>query len=466
MSYYGDYTEAEEDAIDEDELGYIVTTEIGRQLNQNDGHRRNRRFRRLSSSSSSNTPSDKTAVTIRAPDGSNITRPLSERSAFSEQGTDVYSTDNPDSDSVATEEISSEDWCDYQSTISDGTIREDSDLVFEYEEDEVSSVSTVCDRRQGLLRPKCGWDTSSFASFGSIVPAGNNTLLFPQAPKTGRLYWNIATGGHHGHNAGVIDDEYLNRIEHVLAPRILSRETTQNARDILSKRPDLMPRYSNWSELTIQAWRKKFPDSSIYPEPAYQYARDPRFNTILPIDQFSADDIEWQRQRPLQNSFQHQRKQRPVATYGSNTDNQWTDEDMARVQNEAHVTQATNQIQDHMQPDTRLLNALAEFDSYVNFFIATGQTWQKPAGLTTYVSTCKNIAEQYAFERAMFLTKRNGPPIYYHPTWLQGDFRDNKGNFILKLNSAELSEMHESLVRFLSMPSFIRNFERTVQILR
>ena len=139
---------------------------------------------------------------------------------------------------------------------------------------------------------------------------------------------------------------------------------------------------------------------------------------------------------------------------------------MARVQNEAHVAQATNQIQDHRQPDTRLLNALAEFDSYVNFFIATGQTWQKPAGLTTYVSTCKNIAEQYAFEKAMFLTKRNGPLIYYHPTWLQGDFRDNKGHFILKLNSAELSEMHEALVRFLSMPSFIRNFERTVQILR
>ena len=257
---------------------------MGRELNHSDGHRRNlRRFRRLSSSSSSTSHSDKTAVTIHAPEGSNITRPLSERSAFSEQGTEAYSTDAPDSDSVATDEPTSEDWCDYQSTISEGTIREESELTFEYEEDDQSSISTICDRRQGLPRPKTGWSTSSFASFGSIVPAGNNTPLFPQAPKTGRLYWNIATGGHHGHNAGILDDEYLNRIEHVLAPRILSRETNQQTRDILSKRPDLMPRYSNWAELTIQAWRKKFPDSSIQPDPTYQYSRDPRFNPILPI---------------------------------------------------------------------------------------------------------------------------------------------------------------------------------------
>ena len=367
---------------------------------------------------------------------------------------------------MAMEEPSSEDWSEDQSSVSEGTIREESELVFEYEEDDQSSVSTVCDRRQGLLRPKCGWNTSSFASFGSIVPAGNNTLLFPQAPRTGRLYWNIATGGYHGQNAGVTDDEYLNRIEHVLAPRILSRETTQKTRDILSKRPDLMPRFSNWAELTVQAWRKKFPESSICPEPAYQHSRDPRLNPVLPIDQFAADDIEWLKKRPLQNNYQNQRKQRPVATHGSNTDNQWTEEDMTRVQNEAHVAQATNQIQEHMQPDTKMLNALAEFDSYVKFFMATGHTWQKPAGLTTYVSKFKNVAEQHTFERAMFLTKRNGPLIYFHPKWLQEDFRDNKGNFILRLNSAELSEIHEALLRFLTMASLTRNFERVVQILR
>ena len=88
---------------------------------------------------------------------------------------------------------------------------------------------------------------------------------------------------------------------------------------------------------------------------------------------------------------------------------------MERVQNEAHVLQAADQIQANMQPDTRMLNNLAEFNSYVDFFIATGATWQKPAGLSTFVSKCKNIAEQHAFERAMFFTKQNGPFIFYHP---------------------------------------------------
>ena len=112
------------------------------------------------------------------------------------------------------------------------------------------------------------------------------------------------------------------------------------------------------------------------------------------------------------------------------------------------------------------MEALAEFDTYVNHFLNGGHTWQKPAGLTKYVATFKNVAEQHTFERAMFLTKRNGPLMYYHPKWLQEAFRDIKGNFILQLNSAELSEMHESLIKFLSMPSMARNYERIVQILR
>ena len=130
------------------------------------------------------------------------------------------------------------------------------------------------------------------------------------------------------------------------------------------------------------------------------------------------------------------------------------------------MSRATQQVQDNMQPDPRLMEALSEFDTYVNYFLEEGHKWQKPAGLTKYVSDFKNVAEQHAFERAMFLTKRNGPLMYYHPKWLQEAFRDIKGNFILQLNSAETSEMHESLIRFLSMPSLARNYERIIQILR
>ena len=48
LSQYGDYTEEEEQAIDEKELDYVVATDIGYTVISNDGHHRrnNRRFRR------------------------------------------------------------------------------------------------------------------------------------------------------------------------------------------------------------------------------------------------------------------------------------------------------------------------------------------------------------------------------------------------------------------------------------
>ena len=455
--------------IDEDEKDYIVVTELGRNVTRNDGHQliNQRRFRRESQSSNSQASSSQTAKTITAPEGSNITRPLSERSAFTERGTDTSSTIIQDNESVATEEPSSEDWSESHSTMSEGTVREGSELIFEYDEDDdTSSVGTVCDFRQGLPRPKTGWNTSSFPSFETIVPAGYNSLLFPQAPSTGRLYWMVGTGGQYGHNSGVNDDQYLNRIEQVMAPRIHSRQTTDMVKNILSKRPDLMPRNSNWAALTQEAWQKKFPDSSIYPDTVYQKTRDPIHNPNLPIDQFASDDIEWLKQRPLDEKFETKRKQKPVGCRDATTENQWTDEDFERVQNQAHVARATNQVQESMQPDNRLMEAWAEFDTYVNFFMEEGHKWQKPAGLTTYVSNFKNVAEQESFERAMFLTKRNGPLMYFHPRWLKEAFRDIKGNFILQLNSAEISEMHEAILRFLSMASMARNFERLIQMLR
>ena len=150
--------------IDEEEMDHIVVTEMGQnRTTYNDHQRMNRqsRFRRDSQSSSSPSTRTITAKTITAPEGSNITRPLSERSAFTERGTDSSSTiHSQDEESVATEEPSSEDWSESQSTISIGTVRETEDLVFEYEEDDQSSVSTMCDRIQGLPRPKTGWNTA------------------------------------------------------------------------------------------------------------------------------------------------------------------------------------------------------------------------------------------------------------------------------------------------------------------
>ena len=217
---------------------------------------------------------------------------------------------------MATEELSSEDWSESQSTISIGTVRETEDLVFEYEEDDNSSVSTMCDPIQGIPRPKTGWNTSSFPSFGSLVAAANNTKIFPQAPKTARMYWNVATGGQFGHNAGVNDDVYLDRIEHVMRPRILSRQTPQSVRDALSKIPEKMPRDSNWNHITVEAWQKKFPDSSIFPDTVFQKTRDPKMNPNLPYDLFAPDDIEWLNQRPLSDTFQAQRKQQSVGVQG------------------------------------------------------------------------------------------------------------------------------------------------------
>ena len=56
--------------------------------------------------------------------------------------------------------------------------------------------------------------------------------------------------------------------------------------------------------------------------------------------------------------------------------------------------------------------------------------------------------------------------IYYHPKWLQQPFRDNRGNFIYQLNSAEITELHEVMVKFLSMGRIAINWEQIVKKLR
>ena len=316
-----------------------------------------------------------------------------------------------------------------------------------------------------MPRPKTGWNTSSFPSFGTHVPAGNNSIIFPKPPNTGRLYWNIATRGQYGRNAGTRDEEYLGRIEQVIQTRIQSRQTPDSVKDILSKRPDMMPRNCNWGDVTKEAWYRKFPESTIHPDPAFQKTRDPKINKNLPKDQFSSDDFEWLRQRPLDENYENNRNQQSVALQG-NIDNQWTEDDQERVQNQAHAARAGQQIQNEFAMDERLVNAYAEFDTYVNYFLEEGDKWQKPAGFTTQISKNKNMGEQGSFEKAMFLTRKNGPMMFYHPKWLQEQFRDKKGIFLFQLNSAELSEMHESLIKFLSMSRLLKNYVTIVQLLR
>ena len=90
---YGDYTEEEEDQFDEDENLHLVTTEIGNPPRLNDGHRINRHVRKFRRDCDTSSEGTVIAQTITAPEGSNITRPLSERSAFTEYGTDNLSQD-------------------------------------------------------------------------------------------------------------------------------------------------------------------------------------------------------------------------------------------------------------------------------------------------------------------------------------------------------------------------------------
>jgi len=413
------------------------------------------------------TASDKTARTITAPEGSNITRPLSQRSAFTELGTDNESiaTLEPYEESVATESTSSE-FSDCQSFRSEETVSQDIDLEFEYErDDDQSSVDTVYDNRQCLPRPKAGWDTSSFASFGTIVPAGNITKIFPNAPNTARMQWNIATGGMFGHNAGTPDNEYLNRIEKVMEPRLRSRQTTDRIRNIFSRLPDLMPPNSNWANLTAEVWPDKFPESSIYPDPDYQKHRDPNINVNLPMDLFADDDYEYVRRQPMKAVYQYNRKQKPVAQQSSGQNNM-SEADMERIQMQAHVTRATNQIQGTLQPDQQVMEMLLEFDTYVNTFIDHGDKWKRPAGLSTQISSYKNVTDQETFEKGIFLARNHGLLMYYHPRWLQEHFRDKKGSFLFQLNSAEISELHELILRFLSTGRIAHNFGPIIKMLR
>ena len=398
---HGDYTEEEEDQFDEDEIHHLVTTDIGNPAIPNDGHliRRNRRKYRREPSLSSET-STMVSSKVSAEDNTR-NRTLTEQTAFTEYGTDNPSIADMSAytesyvDSVATEMNSIYD-PSTASTISD----EAEEMTFEYDSD--NSDHTVCDQLEGLARPRAGWNTSSFPSFGSIIPVANNTKLLPKAPNTARLHWMVATNSSHGRNSGISDNIYLKRVAQVFETRLKSRTTSEQTKRILARNPDLMPPSSNWSKLTIEVWGEKFPHSSIQPDSIFQYLWDTNKNRDLPSDQFSATDMRYVRDQPMKESNIFKRTQKAVSKQTPTTENQWSREDQERVQNQAHVARAQNQIQ-NVQPDNLLINALLEFDEYVNHFLANGHKWQKPAGLSKMISKVKNITEQSAFEKAFFL---------------------------------------------------------------
>ena len=56
--------------------------------------------------------------------------------------------------------------------------------------------------------------------------------------------------------------------------------------------------------------------------------------------------------------------------------------------------------------------------------------------------------------------------MFYHPNWIKEPFRDNKGKMLFQLNSAEITELNEALINFLSMIRIATNWENLVKIIR
>lgn len=398
---YGDYTTEEENGFDDDELHHLVTTDIGAAALPNESHQISRNRRKYRRDNSSESEVTVIAKTIAAPEGSNITRPLSTRSAFTEHGTDTLSTSDtetsiePDTESVATE-TSSLTAPSTASTTSNETI----ELEFEYESDD--SSYTVCPEHENLARPKAGWNTSAFPSFGNLIPVANNTRLLPKAPNTARLHWMVATNSRHGRTHGTPDDTYLKRIAQTISPRLKSRPTSEKVKQILARRAELMPPNSNWGRLTAEAWQEKFPQSSIHPDSYFQHLWDVTRNRDLPAHKFSSRDFAIIRSQPMKESVQFNRAQTAVLKQSQTASSQWSREEQTRIQNQAHMTQAQIQIA-NIRPDNLIINAMLDFDEYVNEFLTNGDKWQKPAGLSTQINKAKNVTDQRVFEQHLFM---------------------------------------------------------------
>ena len=212
----------------------------------------------------------------------------------------------------------------------------------------------------------------------------------------------VATNSRHGRSSGTPDQVYLDRVEQVYRPRIRSRQTTNQIRNILARRSELMPPNTQWSRLTIEAWNEKFPESTINPDTAYELQFNPETNRKLPSDQFSSLDFEFIRDNPIKEEVEFNRSQQAVTKQGNTAENKWSRDDQERIQNQAHITRAQDQLQ-NILPDNQVINTLLDFDEYVNEFLTNGDKWEKPAGLSTLITKAKSISEQSAFEKCMFL---------------------------------------------------------------
>ena len=183
--------------------------------------------------------------------------------------------------------------------------------------------------------------------------------------------------------------------------RIQSRPTSNLLRNILSRRSDLMPPNSQWGKLTMDIWNEKFPESSIQPDMAYEIQFNQN-NPDLPWDQFSSWDFEYTRDNPIDENIEYNRSQQTVTKQTNTAENQWSRHDQERIQNQAHIARAQEQLQ-NVLPDNNIINTLLDFDEYVNEFLTNGDKWSKPAGLSTMITKAKNVAEQTAFEKIMFV---------------------------------------------------------------
>ena len=104
--------------------------------------------------------------------------------------------------------------------------------------------------------------------------------------------------------------------------------------------------------------------------------------------------------------LEYDRSQQAVTKQANTAENQWSRSDQERIQNQAHIARAQEQLQ-NVLPDNQIINTLLDFDEYVNEFLTNGDKWNKPAGLSNMITKAKNVTEQSAFEKIMFLNMSN-----------------------------------------------------------
>ena len=406
LNQYGEYTMEEEYQIDAEEQNYIVVTEPGQQRRRNDQfqlHQNHLRFgRQGEDDTDSNDGSDTSTVlakttttdtqTIYSHPSTVYTSSVASTATQNSESTIIYSEDDDRLYDKEQQQLESNDSA--ESVI----------LNENYQAPDSGNTEEDFDIRK-LPRPKAGWDTSPFASFGTIVPPLENTIIFPRPPNHGRLFWFVATENKkHGFNSGVLDEEYITRIKEVYQKKIRARQTTNEIRRFLARNPETMDPKKTWAQCIKSVWRLKFPGSTIAPDPAYQRIRDPNINKdYLPMDQFNEDDFSYLRAREQTTEVILNRGQHAVQPQVPILSPHWDNEHQQRLTNQAYALQAQEQVP---VVDEVVFDTLQEYDTYVQHFMDHGQAWPKPEGLATAISRMKNITEEKEFEKQFFMTKQ------------------------------------------------------------